>query len=91
MVKICFRHCVAYVMIGKFELESLNLTVVYCKKNKNKNHGKDLIITNLKLTLGIPRLQHVRSLTPLTTAAVSRTNRRLNYTGIYVVSVAHST
>ncbi|CAA7039563.1 unnamed protein product [Microthlaspi erraticum] len=44
-----------------------------------------------KSCLVIPRLQHVRSLTPRAVAAVSRTDRRLTCTGTYVVSVAHST
>ena len=44
-----------------------------------------------KSCLVIPRLQHVRSLTPRAAAAVSRTDRRLTCTGTYLVSVAHST
>ncbi|KAI4297936.1 hypothetical protein L6164_037790 [Bauhinia variegata] len=38
-----------------------------------------------KSCLVIPRLQHVRSLTPRAAAAVSRTDRRLTCTGTYVV------
>ncbi|KAK9033324.1 hypothetical protein V6N11_018357 [Hibiscus sabdariffa] len=38
-----------------------------------------------KSCLVIPRLQHVRSLTPPTAAAVSRTGRRLTCTSTYVV------
>lgn len=46
-----------------------------------------------KSCLVIPRLQHVRSLTPRAAAAVSRTDRRLTCMHRYlrsVVSVAHS-
>lgn len=39
-----------------------------------------------KSCLVIPRLQHVRSLTPRAAAAVSRTDRRLTCTGTYVVT-----